>query len=754
MEVAMKYKLTAPLLIKLYIAFLTILIIPIVIISSFSNANMRNLFAEIIRANMQTTLYTVMDLTETALDDAEKIVVQLTFSEKMKRISGNKLSNLIASAEDVYTVRDVLDSVADIANSNKNIESVYIYNKNEDYIISSDRRIVKPEDVFEKSWISEHMSNLDRVMWIQSEEVRENGVVVPVISALYPIASYSSLFDGVIVVNISQERMLKHVDLSENSYVFILSNDKQLLSSLSKTVIPYDYFDAVINSINLRKERQGNFFESFNKSDSLVSYSKSSNNNWSYVSVNPVVEIYSKINRFTNFIFIVALIIFVFGLVIAYILSRIFYNPIKRLVDDIKKRNKNNVSFKNEWKYIEGILEETIKQDKKIEELLSKDRLSTKEIILKQIISDAIDNWDDYYSMFPYQNYTVVIIDIDDIEDFAKKYSPKEREYVCGLVLKMVSNTINSQIGYTSEGYYQDNSVILVVNSELCNIKENEELFKLIQNEIYIIMNCNVSIAIGVVEEAGNVSNSFNSAKKALSKRFFVGYGKILHANDENIGTVLKDIRLADEKAVYNNLKLNQLDRIYELVEQVTTWFSKAENQDYEMAMQAYLFFVASIVKYMNENNIPIQSICVNNKSIYSDLFHCDTIKKVENYICNICEKIISFQVISDETDRFKERVLKYVHEKYKTDIDVYAMANDLNISYSQLRRVFIDYTGDNIVSFANKLRIEKAKEMLISTNKTIIEISLDIGYNNDQSFNRYFKKFEGITPGEYRKLN
>lgn len=750
----MKYKITAPLLLKIYIAFLTILLIPIVVISGFSNANMRNLYTEIIRSNMQNSLHTIMDITENALDDAEKIVVQLTFNDKLKRMWDSKISDLKATAVDVYAIRDVLDSVADIVNSNKNIESVYIYNKNDDYIITSDKRIIKPEDVFEKEWINEYMNNLDRVIWLQSEEARDNGVAIPVISALYPIANYSGLFNGVIVVNISQVRMLNYVDLSDNSYVFISSNDKRFLSSISKSVIPADRFDTVINSISTKRERQGAFFENFNKRDFLISYSKSSYNNWYYVSANPVSEIYKEINRFTYLIIIIALVIFVCGLIIAYFLSKKFYNPVKRLVEDIKKRNKNNVSFKNEWKYIEGILEETIKQDKKIEELLMKDKLNTRVTMLKQILSDAIDNWDDYYFMFPYQNYTVIIIDVDDMEEFVKKYSLREREYICSLVLRLTTNTINSQIGYASEGYYQDNSVIIITNSELGHIEENEELFKLIRNEIQMVTNCNVSIAIGVMAEAGNVSSSFNSAKQALNKRFFVGYGKTLIASDEKTSTKIINNPFVDEKAFFNNLKLNQFDRVCGLVEQSTQWFTKVENQDYEMAMQTLLLFVASIVKYLSENNIPMHTICTNNKSIYSDIFHCDTIKKAEDYICSICEKIISFQKISSDADQFKERVLQYVHEKYKTDIDVYTMAYDLNISYSQLRRIFIEYTGENIVSYTNKLRIEKAKEMLVHMDKTIIEISLEIGYNNDQSFTRYFKKFEGITPGEYRKSN
>lgn len=63
-----------------------------------------------------------------------------------------------------------------------------------------------------------------------------------------------------------------------------------------------------------------------------------------------------------------------------------------------------------------------------------------------------------------------------------------------------------------------------------------------------------------------------------------------------------------------------------------------------------------------------------------------------------------------------------------------------------------MELTGENIVVYTNRLRIEHAKKMLVQTDKTILEIASETGYNNDQSFNRNFKKFEGLTPGEYRK--
>ena len=69
------------------------------------------------------------------------------------------------------------------------------------------------------------------------------------------------------------------------------------------------------------------------------------------------------------------------------------------------------------------------------------------------------------------------------------------------------------------------------------------------------------------------------------------------------------------------------------------------------------------------------------------------------------------------------------------------------------MRKVFNDETGENIVNYINNMRIEEAQRLLRQTSTNINDIALSLGYNNKQSFNRFFKKYVGINPGEYRSI-
>lgn len=73
----------------------------------------------------------------------------------------------------------------------------------------------------------------------------------------------------------------------------------------------------------------------------------------------------------------------------------------------------------------------------------------------------------------------------------------------------------------------------------------------------------------------------------------------------------------------------------------------------------------------------------------------------------------------------------------------------DMNAAY--LSRLFREHNGFSFSDYVNMRRIALGKELLRSTDQTIAAIGQEIGYPESSSFIRFFKKFEGITPGVYR---
>ena len=78
-------------------------------------------------------------------------------------------------------------------------------------------------------------------------------------------------------------------------------------------------------------------------------------------------------------------------------------------------------------------------------------------------------------------------------------------------------------------------------------------------------------------------------------------------------------------------------------------------------------------------------------------------------------------------------------------------MAKEIGISYSYMRKIVYELTGKSLMDYINALRIEKAKRLLLESDLTMTQIASEVGYFNAQSFNRFFRKFEGMAPSSYK---
>ncbi|MNW01044.1 HTH-type transcriptional activator Btr [compost metagenome] len=64
---------------------------------------------------------------------------------------------------------------------------------------------------------------------------------------------------------------------------------------------------------------------------------------------------------------------------------------------------------------------------------------------------------------------------------------------------------------------------------------------------------------------------------------------------------------------------------------------------------------------------------------------------------------------------------------------------------------VYKKSSGQNLTDYVAEVRIREAKKLLTHPSMTIAQVAEKVGYANDIGFIRFFKKYEGITPGAYR---
>ena len=127
----------------------------------------------------------------------------------------------------------------------------------------------------------------------------------------------------------------------------------------------------------------------------------------------------------------------------------------------------------------------------------------------------------------------------------------------------------------------------------------------------------------------------------------------------------------------------------------------------------------------------------------------------IQGYVLAIVGKLLPLLPLEDvcacPSDAL-ERLLVYLHEHYKEPLTRQEIAEALNYSQSYVSHVFAESLGTTLTGYLNRLRLDEACTMLGSTDLSVSEIAMGLGFGSIRSFNRCFVKQFGVSPSVYRQ--
>ena len=98
--------------------------------------------------------------------------------------------------------------------------------------------------------------------------------------------------------------------------------------------------------------------------------------------------------------------------------------------------------------------------------------------------------------------------------------------------------------------------------------------------------------------------------------------------------------------------------------------------------------------------------------------------------------------------------ILKYVEDHYPERITIDDMAELTYYSKSHFMKFFKQHMGTGFTDYLNNYRLAMAKRLLRTSDRSILEIAGQSGFENLSYFNRIFKRKYGISPGKARKAD
>lgn len=765
-------KIGMSLFVKLLISFILLLIIPVNVSSAVVYYNALNYFKnEIANTNTQKLLAT-QGLVEALMGGILKDAKNIGLNKSIEELDQFGPSDALAR-QNLSKIQNVLQILYNARISNDMIRSIYLYDSDDGAIYTSDKVYQNFTHFYDTDWINEYNKIGSGMLWI---DTRDSGIRITdessaknslagqrkVITLVYPV-KYISSFNGLLAINVYEDKLSKTLAgsaMSEMDEIMIINREGIIVSSSDSGVAGSDlsklkYIHDIVNS----KNTYGYVTSKIDNTDYLVTYAKSDINNWIFINEYSFKKVLSRVDAFRNIVIIISIIMTLLGIPVCYFISRKLTNPVKKLVKDIKsQKGIFSSQSKNEMEVISAALDDVLRQGSQIRGLMERNHRSLAESYLLSLLKGDETEGDVSYVQFAESEYMCIVIAIDNYNSFARKNSDNGKYFIKEIVLKVCENMINARWKCAGVQYEKGKIAIII------NVGKNEKdllisdigtCFGDIKKKLYEGLDTTLTIAVGrCYEGKDKVELSFSEAKNALKYRMLYGSDKVIlswEADKDKMAAYYYPSSL--ENHIFNFLKLGMKK---ELADSVDEFIKEVRDMSisYDNIIQIINQLIGNIVKHMIDVRLNPSEVFPGSTTMYQYVSTLETLDDIKVWIVNILFSVIDYVEIRDSSkNKYIQQIQSYIKKNYKDEINFEELAQSVGISYSHMRKLFRDELDTNILDYVNSIRIENAKRLLKGTDGTLQEISIKAGFQNIQSFNRFFKKFEGITPAEFRKI-
>jgi len=112
--------------------------------------------------------------------------------------------------------------------------------------------------------------------------------------------------------------------------------------------------------------------------------------------------------------------------------------------------------------------------------------------------------------------------------------------------------------------------------------------------------------------------------------------------------------------------------------------------------------------------------------------------------------QLLHHNTINEKTQKFTQ-ILEWIRVNIHEPLNVGQIADTFSMNPDHLTRLFKKNIGMSTIRYINTLKLNRAKELLCTTNKIIKDIAYELGFEDDKYFMKLFKSYEGITPSKFR---
>lgn len=744
-----------PMMLQLALILFCIMAIPTAILTWYSGAQIIENSESAIGESTLAGLNANRKLNENALANLAQDTARLAATNVFEPIRNLETYDEVNSNyNNVSRAKAVMNELLNLNRRVDGVSSSYFYLTDSDYVISTDSAITKLERYEPMSWTTEALKDQRGIsgVWVPRKLASGENVV----SYIYPLNRLSSPTSGLIVVNMRESQIGKYLNATEveSSSSLLLGADGKIISHSDKSLVLTDGLELpFIQEILNQDSSEGYAFRELDGNRMVYAWSRSALSGWWNVSWGPMDELMTTSRDMQGNIILLTGAIILLGTVLAVFLATWLSRPLRQLVRTIRSKSDLGVVGRNELAFLDLAFKRMQEEEEGLFQLLQEREKDTRSLAVHRLLRGEIPPR--ITEVFPEACYRVVVVSIDRYRVYVGNTNVETRSYHRYLLNSKYESLFPEGIQAHSV-YHNDGCIVIVMNFAPCEDEQSSDLIhqtlEAIRDESFELLAHSVTIGVSDTADAPElVAERLFEAMELIKQRMIKGAGSIMYWQEEEEQSRKYVDSENSERRILNFLDAGDLEGIYKELQDIRCQISAEENISYDNIMFIYHQLMGATIKHLRENHIGTGRMIMGKGDLYSILAAMDTLDELEEYLREMFREIIQNLERSTGEMNHGERVIQYLKDNYREEIVLKDMSNEFGISYSYMRKIVYELTGKSMIDYLNQLRIEKAKELLLDTDLTIKQIAEEVGYYNVQSFNRFFRKYEGMPPSSYK---
>ncbi len=657
---------------------------------------------------------------------------------------------------DVDTILDIQTKLMEVQNIQSIVKNASLVNLKEDWVVSNENfsRELSPEY---RAYVQGGMNNPRSIFWQYDPENTDR------ISLFIKVPYNATKYEGAMIVECQYQEIKKFfmsnsehemLVLDERGHI-VFSEDRNLLGKEGKEYFKQDDLDQMTNE-------RGYLTAFFEDEAFKVLYERSDYNGWTYLMLYSIDELTNEVTpiRLLTVGIVVSLLIII--VILSIFGSKKLYSPVKDIYHSIQQIDESEgTGTMDEMLYIGREINSMIGRQEKMQQRLDRQIRQIEELFMLKLVKgelkeDQISQRGTNIGKFiHYTFYSVMTLQIDHQSESEGRVQDEDIRLL--LLYNSLLEYLENEPFLTP--IIHDGVCVLLLEGKNTETQDFKEWSFRVAYELQtkIQERLDFEIIIGLSNRYMNpelVQVAYKESLEALMCKD-VKNNTILFYEEVQPGKVIRVIypkNLEDEliQSIKRGERQQADDILDQMIEQIfNSYVGYNEHKVYVNRL------LIALVNQLQDSGISVQNVFDKTDNVLEEIISLTHKEEIKGWFKT---KLIKPMVPLLKKQRTSanyvliQEIIQMIEQEYDKDISLEMCADRLNYHPSYIWKVMKQELDMSFTDYLMNYRLEQAKKLLVNSNETIKGISEKLRYTNAQNFIRYFKKLEGMTPGQYRK--